>query len=80
MSNRKLRIVGNLVVGDADVKPTASSHVPGVLQGNSTHAGQRRKGIEEHQDYAIGTARRSTGIRPDDHDTIDPRMPKLSPA
>ncbi|HVV82446.1 MAG TPA: hypothetical protein VHE35_05175 [Kofleriaceae bacterium] len=61
------KVVANVRVGKAEVSPTAPSHVRGVSQGNAGHG-------------AAGDARRSTGIRPEDHDVIDPRMPRISPA
>jgi hypothetical protein len=81
MKRKKTKVVANIIVGKPDVKPSTPSHVRGVFQGNHPHIGQRDKGIEgESEQFAKGSARRSTGIRPDDHDVIDPRMPKLSPA
>jgi hypothetical protein len=75
------RTVANVKVGRPHVKPSAPSHVRGVFEGNHPHLTQRRKGIEEESPTrAAGTARRSTGIRPGEHDAIDPRMPKISPA
>ena len=77
----KTKVIANVVVGKPDVKPSAPSHIRGVFQGNHPHFGQRHKGIEdEREDSAKGSARRSTGIRPEEHDVIDPRMPKISPA
>ena len=79
--NKKTKVVSNVVVGEPDVKPSTPSHVRGVFEGNHPHAMQRHKGITEvSEDRAEGNARRSTGIRPKDHDVIDPRMPKISPA
>lgn len=78
--NSKTKVISNVRVGKPDTDPESPSHVPGVFQGNHPHLVQRRKGIEEMDDRAEGTARRSTGIRPKSHDTIDPRMPKISPA
>jgi hypothetical protein len=81
MNRKRTRVIANIVVGKADVKPSAPSHVRGVFQGNKPHLAQRHKGIEmEEADRAEGSARRSTGIRPKDHGVIDPRMPKISPA
>ena len=81
MSKKKTRVIANVVVGKPDVKPSAPSHTRGVFQGNKPHLTQRRKGIEmEEENRAEGSARRSTGIRPKDHEVIDPRMPKISPA
>lgn len=78
---KKTKVVANVRVGKPDVKPSTPSHVRGVFQGNRPHAGQRPKGIEmEGDERAEGSARRSTGIRPKDHEVIDPRMPKISPA
>jgi hypothetical protein len=62
----KTKNVANVRVGEPDVSPVASAHVPGVFQGR-------------HARNTDG-ARRSTGIRPSAHEPIDPRMPKLSPA
>lgn len=76
----KTKVIANIVVGKPDVKPAAPSHVRGVFQGNHPHFGQRHKGVDEEGEGAKGSARRSTGIRPDEHDVIDPRMPKISPA
>ena len=76
----KPAVIANIRVGRPDVDPSAPSHVRGVFQGNHPHVAQRHKGIEEDGEHARGDARRSTGIRPADHDAIDPRMPKLSPA
>jgi hypothetical protein len=74
-------IIGNIRVGHAETSPTMPTHVPGVLQGNHAHRVRHPDGMsDETVDYAKGTARRSTGIRPDSHTSIDPRMPKLSPA
>jgi hypothetical protein len=73
-------VIANVRVGPPDVKPTAPAHVRGVYQGNRHHMSQRPKGFSyEDATRAEGTARRSTGIRPEDHDVIDPRMPRLSP-
>lgn len=79
--SEKTRLVANVRVGKPDVKPSTPTHVPGVFQGNYPHPTQRHKGIEaETAQRAEGSARRSTGIRPRQHDTIDPRMPRISPA
>ena len=81
MKKGETKVIANVRVGKPDVEPDASSHVRGVFEGNRRHPTQRPKGIEdETETRAEGTARRSTGIRPKNHDAIDPRMPKLSPA
>jgi hypothetical protein len=79
--SKQTKVVSNITVGTPDVDPAKQGHVRGVVQGNHPHVTQRKKGIEdEAPDRAEGSARRSTGIRPKDHDVIDPRMPKISPA
>jgi hypothetical protein len=81
MKKNDTKVVANVVVGKPHVNPAKQGHVRGVFQGNHPHPTQRHKGIEEEgADRAEGSARRSTGIRPKDHDVIDPRMPKISPA
>jgi hypothetical protein len=81
MRSKSTKVIANVVVGPPDVEPSAPSHIRGIFQGNSPHAMQRPKGQRnEHDGWAEGTDRRSTGIRPSAHTTIDPRMPKLSPA
>jgi hypothetical protein len=66
----------HLKVGKPDVSPDLPSHTPGVNQGNA-------KGNYEAQDGHLpdgrSTAARSTGLDPDAHGPIDPRMPNLSP-
>jgi hypothetical protein len=77
----KTKVIANVRVGEPDVKPSAPSHVRGVFEGNYPHLIQRGKGIREvGPDRAVAKPGRSTGIRPKDHEPIDPRMPKLTPA
>jgi hypothetical protein len=78
MRSEETTTISNIKVGKPDVKPTAPSHVRGVYQGNRHHP-MLRKGENDSEDRAEGAARRSTGINPDEHEAIDPRMPKLSP-
>jgi hypothetical protein len=68
--SKKTKVVHNIVVGKPDVDPEAPSHVRGVFQGNHSEVDGRGN----------ASARRSTGIRPKEHEVIDPRMPKISPA
>lgn len=76
-----MRVIANIRVGEPDVKPTAPSHVRGVYEGNKHGLLQRPRGIEDEEPArAVGSARRSTGIRPGAHGVLDPRMPRLSPA
>ena len=60
-------------VGTPDTTPDSSAHVEGVEQGN-----QRRRQAGIHGD-GKADARRSTGIRPQQHDPILPIMPNLPP-
>lgn len=81
MKTAKTKVIANILVGRPDVAPSTPSHVRGVFQGNHPSMFERRKGLEhEEAQFASGSARRSTGIRPAEHDVIDPRMPKLSPS
>jgi hypothetical protein len=64
-------------VGKPDVSPDLPSHTEGVNQGNSK--GNYEK-MEGHLPDGKSTAARSTGLNPDAHGPIDPRMPNLSPA
>jgi len=68
--------MGNIRVGKPDVTPDYPSHVKGVRQGNQK--GAYRKQIGHHKD---GTAdsRRSTGIRPKEHNAILTIMPNIPP-
>jgi hypothetical protein len=74
-----VKTVYNVRVGKPDVKPTATSHVRGVYEGNA-RGHMIKEGLVPMGEGARGNARRSTGIDPDRHEVIDPRMPKLSPA
>ncbi len=81
MRSEEVKTISNVRVGKPDIDPESPSHVRGVFEGNRPHLTQRPKGIEdETETRARGTARRSTGINPKDHDVIDPRMPRLSPS
>ncbi|MGW0808737.1 hypothetical protein [Nonomuraea sp. NPDC002799] len=63
--------------GRPDVRPDAPAHVKGVKEGNAPGNSAKQDG---HLPDGRSTARRSTGINPDQHDPIDPDMPNLSPA
>jgi hypothetical protein len=73
------KTIANVRVGQAQANPTASSHTPGVKQGNARGNFEREKGLHGMRDGALATARRSTGINPEARDPIDPRMPNLPP-
>jgi hypothetical protein len=67
----------HLKVGKPDVSPDLSSHTKGVNQGNSKGNYESQSG---HKPDGTSTAERSTGMDPEGHGPIDPRMPNLSPA
>lgn len=67
----------NLLVGRADVDPTAPSHIGGVSEGNAPGGYESMDG---HHPDGTSTARRSTGIDPESREPILPGMPNLSPA
>jgi hypothetical protein len=58
------------------VSPDAPTHVKGINQGNSTGNYEKQEG---HLANGHRTAKASTGVNPDAHGPIDPRMPNLSP-
>lgn len=64
-------------VGKPDVKPDTPSHIKGVHQGNAP--GSYDKQIGHHKD-GTADARRSTGVRPKEHNAISPNMPNVPPA
>jgi hypothetical protein len=67
-----------IIIGKRDVDPTLPSHVPGVHEGN--WPGRARRKQLADGDLSVSTEpRRSTGVSPKNHTTIDPRMPKLTP-
>jgi hypothetical protein len=72
------KIVANVRVGKADVKPSAPSHTAGVGQGNAPS--RKQPGIHKSGLTATGTAERSTGINAKKRNPISPEMPNLSPA
>jgi hypothetical protein len=78
----KEKIVANVKVGKAQVKPTAPAHTAGVKRGNARGNSEKEAGIKTAPDRlsARATARRSTGINADARNPIDPRMPNLPPA
>ena len=71
---------GNVRVGKPEAKQTASSHTPGVKEGNARGNSDREQGLIFTDDGARATARRATSINPEARDPIDPRMPNLPPA
>jgi hypothetical protein len=62
--------------GKPDIDTTTLGHVPGNKSGNAKGNYEKQDG---HKPDGKRTARASTGINPEAHDPIDPRMPNLSP-
>lgn len=62
--------------GDADIANDGPSHTSGVHQGNSIGNFAKQVG---HNPDGTRTAASATGIDPDAHGPIDPRMPNLPP-
>jgi hypothetical protein len=69
--------VAVLKTGKPDVSPDLASHTDGVRQGNAAGNYEKQQG---HLPDGRVTAARSTGVDPDAHNPIDPRMPNLPPA
>jgi hypothetical protein len=66
--------MGEIRVGEPDVELDAPAHTKGVEEGNSV----RRRQSGHNADGTV-RARRSTGIRPSQHEPILPIMPNLPP-
>jgi hypothetical protein len=62
--------------GKPDVDTGSLGHTPGVKSGNSKGNYEKQEG---HRQDGTRTARASTGVNPEAHEPIDPRMPNLSP-
>lgn len=78
-STSKSKSSGIVVAQKQDIAPDDPSHVPGVTEGNWPSPQHRRR-VERGTDETVtGRAERSTGIASEQHGTIDPRMPKLTP-
>jgi hypothetical protein len=63
--------------GKPDIDTQKLGHTPGVRSGNAKGNYESQDG---HNPDGTRTARASTGVNPDAHGPIDPRMPNLSPA
>lgn len=68
--------MGNIRVGKPDVRPDDPTHVRGVRQGNEENAYHKQIG---HYRDGTADARRSTGIRPKEHNAILKIMPNIPP-
>jgi hypothetical protein len=68
--------MGNIRVGKPQTRPDSPTHVRGVRQGNEKDAYTKQTG---HREDGTADARRSTGIRPKEHNAILKIMPNLPP-
>lgn len=75
-----MKTIANIKVGKADVNPTLPSHVQGVNEGNARGGVEHESGMSRRGGSLKVTARRSTGITPEDSNPIDPKSPVLPPA
>ena len=77
----KRKIISNVTVGKPDVEQSASSHSPGVREGNMRKSMVREPGVKRAGRFmAQATVRRSTGVNAKARQPVDPRMPILTPA
>lgn len=76
MTDKDHRDRDQIKVGKPVVSTTAPTHVSGTAEGNAAGNYLKQGG---HRPDGTSTAERSTGIRPDAQNPIDPRMPNLSP-
>ena len=65
-----------LKTGKPDVSPDLASHTEGVREGNAEGNYEKQAG---HLPDGRRTAASATGVNPDGHNPIDPRMPNLPP-
>ncbi|HZR98256.1 MAG TPA: hypothetical protein VFE37_06100 [Chloroflexota bacterium] len=72
-----MNVIANVRVGKPDTTPSKSAHTAGVREGNEPGSYEREPG---HLPNGRATARRSTGINPQNRNPIDPSMPNLPPA
>jgi hypothetical protein len=68
--------MADIRTGKHDIDTQKLGHTPGVKAGNSKGNYESQDG---HNPDGTRTARASTGVNPDAHEPIDPRMPNLSP-
>ena len=67
----------DMTTGKAGPPADITAHTPGIASGNSKGNYEKMPG---HLPNGKSTAARSTGMDPEAHGPIDPRMPNLSPA
>ncbi|HVB65947.1 MAG TPA: hypothetical protein VNE17_14550 [Nitrolancea sp.] len=72
-----MRVIANIRVGDARVRPDLPSHQGGILGGNNRGGKREDPGYLGNNKWS---ARRSTSINPENRQPIDPRSPSLPPA
>ncbi len=69
----------NIKLGKPDTSPSIAAHTAGIRAGNEVGNLEKEPGFVQDGALLKGTARRSTGINPQDRSPIDPRMPNISP-
>jgi hypothetical protein len=76
-----MRIIANVKVGKAKVKPTTPTHILGTRQGNQVHALSRTRGLHKRKGGKMvkATASRSTGVNALFRNSIVPGAPRLTP-
>jgi hypothetical protein len=76
-----MKVIHNVKVGRAKVKPTAPHHIRGIRQGNETHAIKKNAGLHVKRGGKMVTAsaRRSTGVNALFRNSIVPGAPRLTP-
>lgn len=75
-----MKTIANVKIGKADVSPALPSHVKGVSEGNAPGSIKAAPGLHRVEGTVKASARRSTGITPEDSEPIDSSMPVLTPA
>ena len=76
-----MRIIANMKMGKARVKPTAPTHICGTREGNKLHALSRTHGLHRRKggEMVKASASRSTGVNALFRNSIVPGAPRLTP-
>jgi hypothetical protein len=76
-----MKVVHNVKVGKAKVKPTAPHHVRGIREGNKVNTFQFTQGMYKRKDGKMlkASASRSTGVNSLFRNSIVPGAPRLTP-
>jgi hypothetical protein len=74
-----MKIIANVKVGRAKVRPDTPTHVPWVREGNKKHSTRLSKGLHVKKDRVYATASRSTGVNALFRNSIVPKAPRLTP-